>query len=383
MRELALSGRTLSLAVMVVLVATAAVEAGPLGYSDVVVCCGSDLSPTATTDVGNAMAAYLGSNTFAAVSDMDIAALAKAAIVTPAPLPKYLPVKTTVVAYNAPAAPGGVPVAPQASVQLASFPVRVLPSEELPHVSGLADLGSSGRDVPLRDTTFFSMGPGGFGGYMSGRPVGGIENWSHITRTAISYIRPSVNLQMMLALEVPGTAPLNDFEGPGLEPHAYLAVDRQTKVNSADIGASTPRFGRRPVPTPTDEPQTAVTAGLDLGLLPTFLSQMGVGISVVASRGRETGNLRVALVGTAELPVDWAPRERPYQHPVGLARDPILAASVETHYPSGGVSGGGPPGPGPGGGPTPIAPTPVPEPGTLAALAVASAITLAYRRRRR
>ena len=375
MRELAFCSRTLSLAVTVALVATAAAEAGPLGYSDAAVCCGSDLSPTATTDVSDSMAAYLGSNTFAVVSDMDIAALAKAAIVTRAPLPKYLPVKTTVVAYNAPAAPGGVPAAPQAPVQLASL--------EFPHVSGLADLGSSGRDVPLRDTTFFSMGPGGFGGYMSGRPVGGIENWSHITRTAISYIRPSVNLQMMLALEVPGTAPLNDFEGPGLAPHAYLAVDRQTKVDSADIGASTPRFGRRPTPIPTDEPQTAVTAGLDLGLLPTFLSQMGVGISVVASRGRETGNLRVALVGTAELPVDWAPRERPYQHPVGLARDPILAASVETHYPSGGVSGGGPPGPGPGGGPTPIAPTPVPEPGTLAALAVASAITLAYRRRRR
>jgi len=376
MRERALLGRTLSLAVMVVLVATAAVEAGPLGYCDVVVCCGSDLSPTATTDVSDAMAAYPGSNTFAVVTGMDIAALAKAAIVTPAPLPKYLPVKTTIVAYNAPAAPGGVPVAPQAPVQLASL--------EFPHVSGLADLGSGGRDVPLRDTTFFSMGPGGFGGYMSGRPVGGIENWSHITRTAISYIRPSVNLQMMLALEVPGTAPLNDFEGPGLEPHAYLAVDRQTKVNSADIGASTPRFGRRPVPTPTDEPQTAVTAGLDLGLLPTFLSQMGVGISVVASRGRETGNLRVALVGTVELPVDWAPRERPYQHPVGVAELP-LAAAVETYYPSGGVSGHGPlsPEPGPGGGPTPIAPTPVPEPGTLAALAVASAITLAHRRRRR
>ncbi len=375
MRELALWGRTLSVAVTVVLVATAAVEAGPLGYSNVVVCCGSDLSPTATTDVGDAVAAYLGSNTFAMVTDTDIAALAKAAIVTPAPLPKYLPVKTTVVAYNAPAAPGGVPVAPQPPVQLASL--------EFPDVSGLADLGSSGRDVPLRDTTFFSMGPGGFGGYMSGRPVGGIENWSHITRTAISYIRPSVNLQMMLALEVPGTAPLNDFEGPGLEPHAYLAVDRQTKVDSANIGASTPRFGRRPVPTPTDEPQTAVTAGLDLGLLPTFLSQMGVGISVVASRGRETGNLRVALVGTAELPVDWAPRERPYQHPAGVAELP-LAAGVGRPYPSGGIGYSSVPGPGGnGGGPTPITPTPIPEPGTLAALAVASAIALAYRRRRR
>jgi len=364
-------------AVMVVLVATAAIEAGPLDYSGVAVCRGSDLSATATTDASDAMAAYLGSNTFAAVTDMDIAALAKAVLVNPAPLAKYLPVKTTVVAYNAPAAPGGVPVAPQPPVQLASL--------EFPDVSGLADLGSGGRDVPLRDTTFFSMGPGGFGGVMSGRPAGGIENWSHITRTAISYIRPSVNVQMMLALEVPGTAPVSDFEGPGLEPHAYLAIDRQTKVNSADIGANTPRFGRRAAPIPTDEPQTAVAAGLDLGLLPTFLSQMGVGVSVVASRGQETGNLRVALVGIAELPVDWAPRERPYQHPVGLAEQP-LAAAVYEPYPSGniGYSRGPSPGNGGGGGGlTPIVPTPVPEPATLAALAVASAITLAHRRRRR
>lgn len=339
--------------------------------SEVAVRYGSGFDTTPTADVGDVLASYLGSNTFAAVADMDTAVLAQAMAESPIALPQYIPLTTTVVAYNAPAVSHG----PEAPIELASL--------QAPRVTGLADLGSGGRSVPLGDTTFFSMGPGGFGGVMTGRPAGGIENWSHINRTAISYIRPSVNVQMMLAVEVPGTEPAGRFEGPGLEPHAYLAIDRQTKVDSADIGASTPRFGRRPTPIPTDEPQTAVTAGLDLGLLPTFLSQMGVGISVVASRGRETGNLRVALVGTAELPVDWAPRERPYQHPVGLARDPILAASVETHYPSGGVSGGGPPGPGPGGGPTPIAPTPVPEPGTLAALAVASAITLAYRRRRR
>ena len=345
--------------------------------SEVAVRYGSGFDTTPTADVVDVLASYLGSNTFAAVADMDTAVLAQAMAESPIALPQYIPLTTTVVAYNAPAVSHGPEAPLPAPIELASL--------QAPRVTGLADLGSGGRSVPLGDTTFFSMGPGGFGGVMTGRPAGGIENWSHINRTAISYIRPSVNVQMMLAVEVPGTEPAGRFEGPGLEPHAYLAIDRQTKVDSADIGASTTRFGRRPTLIPTDEPQTAVAAGLDLGLLPTFLSQMGVGVSVVASRGSETGNLRVALVGTAELPVDWAPRERPYQHPVGVAADPILAASVPWHYPSGNIGGGRPPGGGGGGGgttPTPITPTPIPEPTMLTGLAIASAITLLLRRRR-
>ncbi|HUS45414.1 MAG TPA: PEP-CTERM sorting domain-containing protein [Phycisphaerae bacterium] len=376
MREVAYGCSVLLAAVMVVLASTAALEAGPLDRLPVAVSYSGDLSATTTTDVVDPTASYLGSNTLAVVAEMDSATVAEALGVKPASLPDYLPMRTTVVAYNAPAVPGVLAAAPQPPAELASF--------QLPDVKGLADLGSGGRDVPLGDTTYFSMGPGGFGGMMSGRPVGSIENWSHVTRTAISYIRPSVNVQMMLAFEVPGAAPINDFEGPGADPRAYLAIDRQTKVDSANIGASTPRFGHRATPPPPDEPQTAVAAGLDLGLLPTFLSQMGVGISVVASRGSETGNLRVALVGTAELPVDWAPRERPYQHPVGLAEQPILAASAVWDYPSGSIGSSRPPGGGGGGGgttPTPITPTPVPEPTMLAGLA-ASAIVLLLRRRR-
>lgn len=376
MREVTYGGRVFLAAVMVVVAATAALEAGPLDRLPVAVSYGSNLSATTTTDVVDPTASYLGSNTLVVVADMDCTMVAEALGVRPASLPDYLPVRTMVVAYNAPAVPGVVVAAPQPPAELVSL--------QLPDITGLADLGSGGRDVPLGDTTYFAMGPGGFGGAMSGRPVGGIENWSHVTRTAISYIRPSVNVQMMFAFEVPGVAPVNDFEGAGMDPRAYLAIDRQTKVDSANIGTSTPRFGHRAMPIPPDEPQTAVAAGLDLGLLPTFLSQMGIGISVVASRGTETGNLRVALVGTAELPVDWAPRERPYQHPVGLAEQPLLAASTLWDYPSGGIGDSRPPNGGNGGGgttPTPITPTPVPEPTMLAGLA-AAAITLLLRRRR-
>ena len=221
----------------------------------------------------------------------------------------------------------------------------------------------------------------------SGRPPGGLENWSHVTRTAISYIRPNVNIQMMLALDVPGGTLGGEFEGPGVTPKALLAIDRNTKIRSTDIGATTERFGRPAWPDPVDEPQTAVVAGLDLGLLPTFLSQMGMGLSVVASRGEETGNLRLALVGTTELPVDWTPIERPYEHPAGPARTDLVTTSPWL-YPSGSPGDSRVPGEengnGGGNGKTPITPNPpVPEPATLLALAGGAAAVLAWRRKRR
>jgi len=291
-----------------------------------------------------------------------------------------LPLSAPTSALRAPALVLHAPADPQPPVQLASF--------AYPEVSGLSQSDKDERAVPYGNTALLVLGPGGFGRIMTGRPPAAMENWTQATETAISYVRPHVNVQMMLALEAPGGAAApSEFEGPGLASHAYLAIDHETRVNSLDVGASTPQFGRRPAPTPVDEPQTAVAVGLDLGLLPTFLSQMGVSVSIVASRGQETGSTRLALVGTMELPVDWVPRERPYQHPVGLPVNPLgITSAFAPSYPGGMASSsiGGGDGGGGEGEKEPLIPiTPVPEPGTLALVGSALAAILAAGRRRR
>jgi hypothetical protein len=262
-------------------------------------------------------------------------------------------------------------------------PVRFA-SRVYPQMSGLAGSETDERAIPFGNTSLLSMGPGGFGRVMFGRPGGSMADWTYATETAMSYARPHINVQMMLALEMPATAPAGDFEGAGMQPHAYLVVDHNTKVNSADLGTMTERFGIRPAPTPEDEPHTALAAGLDLGLLPTFLSQMGMNVSVVASRGHKTGNLTLALVGTTELPVDWSPRERPWNHPAGYGVEPTLAyeGAPPPQYPTSSTGGGrGQGGKSPVTPWTPITPT-VPEPVTLVLLSAGAAALLARRRPR-
>jgi len=274
------------------------------------------------------------------------------------------------------------PAEPAALTGLASF--------VYPEVTGLANASSDERANPFSRATVLALGPGGMSRYMNGPPPGSIQNWILANESAISYIRPHVSMQMLLALEISaGAAP---FEGPGLKPHAYLTVDHQTRVDSADIGSGTDTFGRRPAGTPAKESQTAMAVGLDLGVLPTFLSQMGMNISVVASQGQETGDVKVALVGTAELPIDWLPRERPINHPTGLAISPYASGSNPYAFTSGGSGGGVPGGDegnggggggggGGGEGPIPIVPV-VPEPASLLLIGLGAIVTWTSRRRR-
>ncbi len=369
-------------AAVAVLLAAALAQAGPLREADFAIRWGEAIDSLPTADPQDPMALYLGAEATSPLADVDLGVLVGAWSPDTEPsLPRLIPDEPIIRTLSAPPPDAPLPAAPLPPARLASF--------AYPQVTGLGDLGSGGRDVPLGDARYFTPGPGGYGTVLTGRPPGGLENWSHVTRTAISYLRPNVNVQMMLTLEVPGPSAGDAFEGPGLRPEAMLAIERQTKVRSSDIGARTAQFGRPLRPTPVDEPQTAVAAGLDLGLLPTFLSQMGMGVSVVVSRGQRSGNLRIALVGATELPVDWTPVERPYQHPLGLSGPQLVTASPWM-YPSGGPGEGRVPGEEPPSPPeepkTPITPEPpnppIPEPATLLLLAGGTAILNAWSRRR-
>ena len=326
------------------------------------------LVATPTGETQDLTRVYLGHSAQESVHSRDLGKLTPdLSVIAPAPVALAGLAANSPLILQAPLAPQGSAPATaswQPPVQLASF--------VYPEVTGLAGPGTDERAVPLGSLNLLSLGLGGFTRIMTGRTSAAMGNWTDAGETSISYIRPHVNVQMMLSLEMPGGHRPAEFEGPGFEPHAYLDMDHQVRVNSADIGASTSQFGSHPTSPPVDEPQTAVSVGLDLGLLPTFLAQMGMSLSVVVSHGQDTGDTRVALVGTTELPVDWIPREQPIQHPAGLAMDPISGVGNQAVGYGSGISSTHPP-------PTPI----VPEPVTLGLLACGAATILARRKARR
>ena len=277
-----------------------------------------------------------------------------------------------------------IPTAAEAPAQPVTTPTGFAFPEAVARAAAGADTG----DVPYKNTALLGLAPGGFGRVIRGQPGKGGEDWVHSGKTALSYIRPNVNVQMMLAFQAAG-AGTGGFEGPGFDSRALLSIANRTRVDSAELGTRTDSFGYLAgPPLESDEPQAALAVGLDLGILPTFLSQMGLNVSIVASRGARSGDLTVALVGTTELPVDWIPRERPEQHPTGIGRDPLAGLAGDTFgFQSSTVGGrfrGGevtpippviPPIP-----PViPIVPV-IPEPATLALMA--SALALAALRRR-
>ncbi len=280
---------------------------------------GFHIDSTPTSDFGDPVAAYLGA---AGLKDDGLKAAAGFEP-TAAPDLTAIPHEGSRVTLRAPA----------------TTPAAGLPDIfTFPDVPGTTDFQ---RPPPLNHTTMLALGPGGFGRIMTGRPAGGIASWTDAGETSISYVRPNVNVEMMLALEMPAAGQPSDFEGPGLTLHALLDVDHRSRVDSAEIGQATNQFGGRPSATPVDEPQTAVAVGLDLGVLPTFLAQMGVSVSVVVSRGQETGDARVALVGVTELPVDSAPKDRVEQHPASVVSAPLGVGPGSTAFPQGGGSGSG------------------------------------------
>jgi hypothetical protein len=113
---------------------------------------------------------------------------------------------------------------------------------------------------------------------------------------------------------------------------------------------------------------------------------MGVSVSVVVSRGQQTGDSRVALVGATELPIDWSPREHPMQYPHGVAQQPTQdGTGYGAAFSANGLGGSSNSVPHAtpvvtGTAPTPIAP--VPEPATLTLLGMAAAGVLAARWRK-
>ncbi len=291
-----------------------------------------------------------------------------------------------------PAAPTTLRGAPSL-YQDAGTPAHAQPATYVyPHLSSLSKYGRDERAIPYGDTDVLALGPGGYGRVLVGQPQHGSRPIANSVETAMSYVRPHVSVQMALAMDLPGTASAAGFEGGGMDTRAQLVVDHLTRVRSEEIGGTTEQFGRRPIAPVGDESQTAVAVGMDLGILPTFLAQMGMNLSLVVARGDESGDLTLSVVGATELPVDWAPRERPQNYPSGPAVQPLAMTDAigsprfgspaisSSDGPSFPQEGGGEEGGGGGDDPTPIDPV-IPEPATAALVAAGAAVLARMRRR--
>lgn len=250
-------------------------------------------------------------------------------------------------------------------------------------IEALADVSDDEMGNPLVDFSYLSMGPRVFTMIRSGRPGGDALQWSHVSDSALSYVRPHRNLGFVMNIHGP-EAGSEGLSGNLVDTEAQFIDNLSVDIDSRSMTQASSAFGEmsaRDKKRGKVHPGRVVSFGIDLGLLPAVLADVGISTTVTVGRSENPGmfvsvatNIEVPNERTDELTVDSQ-----YQ-----ARTDILIsgwAHTAGHH-TGGVSGddnGGGGGGGGGGERIPI--TPVPEPSTMVLLTIGAAVIAARRRR--
>ncbi|MDK1030429.1 MAG: PEP-CTERM sorting domain-containing protein [Planctomycetia bacterium] len=171
------------------------------------------------------------------------------------------------------------------------------------------------RHVPYRDTSLLNLGPTGSFTIRRGMPPAQVARWRDLGETNISYIRPHANVQVLLNITLPSLSAPGDFQFSDLKTHAVMNMNHDPRVDSRRLGRRESLFGGSGVKRDKPRVATALAGGIDIGLLPTFLTQMGINLGLAISRDEESGATEVALVATTEVATDWIPTEIPEMHP--------------------------------------------------------------------
>lgn len=251
-------------------------------------------------------------------------------------------------------------------------------------VQTLADVSDDEAGNPLVDFSYLSMVPNGYAFVRSGKPGGDSLQWPHVTETALSYVRPHRNLQLVAsfegARERPGalTSELVDTEVQLID-NLKVEVDsrRMTKASSAYGSLDPSAIERKKV-----HSGQMIAFGIDLGLVPAVLGDVGLSTTISLGYSDNPGPF-VTVATNIELPNERT-QELTVDNEFQVVRDLLSAPSTTGSFASGGgFASDDNGGEGGGGGttPIPIIPEPVvPEPSTLLLLAVGSGILAARRR---
>jgi hypothetical protein len=251
---------------------------------------------------------------------------------------------------------------------------------------GLPD-GTTGR--PSDDFSYLGLGPKMFAILRSGTPAGGLEQWSHSTETALSYVQPHRQLEFVVKFFGETKAEAGDsLSAAPIRSQEQLVDNLHVDVDSANMRLRSQEYGRIDTRTEHKEPPSGrmVAFGMELGLLPAVVGNVGLNSELIIGRSSNPG-FYIGMATNVALPVErGSSRGGPdlaYRPPYDFSSS--ASESPGVNFGSGGVGGTG--APATGGGVTPFTPitpivpiTPTPEPGTLLLLAAGSAWLAARRR---
>ena len=253
--------------------------------------------------------------------------------------------------------------------------------------SGLPD-EMTGR--PSDDFSYLGLGPKMFALLRSGRPAGGLEQWSHSSETSLAYVQPYRQLEFVVKFFGEPKAGSGDSmsEAP-VGSEEQLVDNLHVDVDSLNMTLRSQEYGRINTRPEHKEPPSGrmVAIGLEMGLLPAVVGNLGLNSEVIIGRSSNPGfyvGLATNVGFPAERGSDRGDRDVDYKPPYDFSSS--AGAGGGMNFGAGDVSGTGPLGGGTGGtaGGTPVTPitpiTPTPEPGTLLLVAMGGAWLAARRR---
>jgi hypothetical protein len=275
---------------------------------------------------------------------------------------------------------------------------RILKAQET--ISTLAGVADDEDGNPLGDFSYLSVGPTSFTQVRSGKPGGQAMMWPHTMDSALSYVRPHRNLGFVVNFHgsegrsvggaTPEEGPMEAWSGGQqrgqgmVDANAQFIDGLKVDLDTSRMVEASAGYGRMGDAPGQDRPHPGrmIAFGLDLGLVPAVLADVGISTTITIGESTNPGPF-IAIATNIEVP-NQKTRELTVANNFQVMVDLQYNAWDTPHMNF--ASGFAAEDDDGGGGdddddPTPITPDPpVPEPATMALLALGTAALMARKR---